>query len=94
MPFMPIADNAVLCYDFILLCGKRNCKRPTFDLMVGEIHIEDGAWVGAQSTVCPVVTLHSHSVLTVGSIATKDCEAYGIYRGNPAVKVKERIIEA
>ena len=37
--------------------------------------------VGAQSTVCPGVTMHSHSVLTVGSIASNDLKlsvGYGI----------------
>lgn len=29
----------------------------------------------------------------VWNVATKDCEAYGIYQGVPAVKVKERVIE-
>lgn len=88
-----IGSNAVLSQGAMLLCGNHNYKKSTFDLMVGEIHIEDGAWVGAQCTVCPGVTLHSHSVLTVGSIATKDCEAYCIYQGNPAKKVKERVME-
>lgn len=37
--------------------------------------------------------MKSHSILSVGSIATKDLEAYGIYKGNPALKVKERKIE-
>ena len=62
------------------------------DLMVKPIVIEDGAWVGAQSTVCPGVTMHLHSVLAVGSIASKDLMPYSIYRGNPAVKVAERVM--
>lgn len=37
--------------------------------------------------------MKSHSILSVGSVATKDLEAYGIYQGNPALKVKERKIE-
>lgn len=85
--------SAVLSHGAMLLCGNHTYKLPTIDLMVGEIHIEEGAWVGAQTIVCPGVTLHSHSVQTVGSIATKDCEAYGIFQGNPAVKVKERVLE-
>ena len=87
-----IGANAVVSQGAMLLTGNHNYKSPTFDLIVKEIHIEDGAWVGAQCTVCPGVTMGSHSVLTVGSIATKDCEAYGIYQGNPAVKVLERSI--
>ena len=56
------------------------------------IHIEEGAWVGAKAVVCPGVTMKSHSVLAVGSVASADLEAYGIYRGNPAIKIKERVI--
>lgn len=88
-----IGANAVLSQGAMLLCGNHNYKKTTFDLMIGKIVLEDGAWVGAQCTVCPGVTLHSHAVLSVGSVATKDCDAYGIYQGVPAVKVKERIIE-
>lgn len=88
-----IGSNVCISQGALLLCGNHNYKKPTFDLMVGEITLEDGAWVGAKSTVCPGVTLHSHAVLTVNSVATKDCEAYGVYQGCPAVKVKERVIE-
>jgi len=75
-----------------LLCGNHNYKKSTFDLITGKIILEDGAWVGAKCVVCPGVTCKSHSVLTAGSIANKDLEPYGIYRGNPAVWVKERKI--
>lgn len=88
-----IGDNVCISQGAMLLCGNHNYKKTTFDLMIGEIKLEEGVWVGAQSVVCPGVTMKSHSVLAVGSIATKDCEAYAIYQGNPAVKVKDRVIE-
>ena len=87
-----IGNNVCVSQGAMLLCGNHDYKRPTFDLMVKPIVIENGAWVGAQSTVCPGVTMHSHSVLTVGSIASKDLMPYSIYRGNPAVKVAERVM--
>jgi putative colanic acid biosynthesis acetyltransferase WcaF len=34
----------------------------------------------------------SHSVLSSGSVATKNMDAYSIYQGNPAVKVRKREI--
>jgi putative colanic acid biosynthesis acetyltransferase WcaF len=77
----------------MLLCGNHNYKKTTFDLMVGEITLEDGVWIGAQALVAPGITCHNHSILTAGSIATKNLDAYGIYIGNPAVKVRERNIE-
>jgi putative colanic acid biosynthesis acetyltransferase WcaF len=48
--------------------------------------------VGAGAIVTLGVTLRSHSVLAVGSVATKDLEAYAVYQGNPAVVVRERVI--
>ncbi|MBR09113.1 MAG: colanic acid biosynthesis acetyltransferase WcaF [Rickettsiales bacterium] len=88
-----IGNNCCISQGAMLLTGNHNYKKSTFDLMIGEIILEDGAWVGAQSTVCPGVTLKSHAILSVGSVATKDLEAYSIYQGNPAVKVRDRKIE-
>lgn len=88
-----IGNNCCLSQGAMLLTGNHNYKKTTFDLMVKEIHMEDGTWAGAQSTVCPGVTLKSHSILSVGSVATTDLEPYSIYQGNPAVKVRQRNIE-
>lgn len=88
-----IGKQAVISQGALLLCGNHNYKKPTFDLMVKEIDIQEGAWIGANCTVCQGVTAKPYSMLAVGSVASHDMEAYGIYRGNPAVKVKERVIE-
>ena len=87
-----IGDNCCISQGALLLCGNHNYKKPTFDLMTGKIILEDGVWLGAKSIVCGGVTCKSHSVLSVASIAVSDMDAYSIYQGNPAVKIKERII--
>lgn len=78
----------------MLLTGNHDYKKVDFDLITKPIMLEDGVWIGAKAIVCPGITAYSHAVLTVGSTATKDLEAYSIYQGNPAVKVKDRIIGA
>ncbi|MGA1933797.1 WcaF family extracellular polysaccharide biosynthesis acetyltransferase [Arcobacter sp. YIC-464] len=88
-----IGKNCVLSQGSFLLTGSHDYTLETFDLLTHEIVLEDGSWVGAKATVCPGVTLKSHSVLAVGSIATKDLEAYHIYQGNPAIKKRERVIK-
>lgn len=88
-----IEDNACLSQGAMLLCGNHNYKKKTFDLIVQNIKIEEGAWVGAKTVVCPGVTCKSHSVLTVGSMATKSLDPYGIYAGNPAKKMREREVK-
>jgi putative colanic acid biosynthesis acetyltransferase WcaF len=87
-----IASNVCISQGAMLLCGNHNFKKSTFDLIIGKITLEEGVWIGAQTVICPGVTCKSHSVLTVGSVATKDLEPYSIYQGNPAKKIKERVI--
>jgi len=86
-----IGSNVCISQGVMLLCGNHNFKKETFDLFTGKITIEDGVWIGAKSIVCPGVTCKSHSVLSVGSVANSGLEEFGIYQGNPAVKIKSRI---
>lgn len=88
-----IQDHVCLSQGAMLLCGNHNYKLSTFDLMVGNILLEEGVWIGAHAVVCPGITAHSHAVLSVNSVATTNLDAYTIYQGNPATKQKERIME-
>ena len=88
-----LGNNVCLSQGAMLLTGNHNYKSQSFDLLTGTITLEDGVWIGAQSVVCPGVICGTHAVLSVGSVATRPLEAYGIYQGNPAVKVRERVIE-
>ena len=65
----------------------------TFDLITAPVTLEDGVWIGAAAIVNQGITVASHTVLTSGSVATKNLEAYSVYQGNPAVKIRDRIIE-
>ncbi|MHB8258963.1 MAG: WcaF family extracellular polysaccharide biosynthesis acetyltransferase [Bacteroidia bacterium] len=85
-----IEDNVCLSQGAMLLCGNHNYKKPSFDLLIGNITLKKGSWIGTKSIVCPGVVVGSHAVLTVGSVATKDLNEYTIYQGNPAQAIKER----
>lgn len=87
-----IGSNVCISQGVLLLTGNHDYTLPTFDYRNAPITVEDGAWIGAKAVVCPGVKVESHAILTVGSIATKDMEAYGIYQGNPAQKVRMRRI--
>ena len=87
-----IGSNVCLSQGAMLLTGNHDYTKKHFDLIVKPITLEQGAWIGARATVCPGVTVGSHAVLTVNSVATTRLEADGIYQGNPAKYVKTRII--
>lgn len=88
-----IGAHACLSQGAMLLCGNHNYKRPTFDLIVGDIAVGDGAWIGAQALVAPGVTVGEEAVLSAGSVATGDLKAHWIHQGNPAQPVRERKME-
>ncbi len=89
-----IASHVCLSQRAFLCTGNHDYKSPAFDLITGAISVEQGAWIGAAAFVGPGVRVGSHAVLTAGSVATTDLQPYGIYRGNPAVRVKERELRA
>ena len=87
-----IGNNVCISQRAFLCTGNHNYKTSTFDLIVSPIAVEDGAWIGAGAWVGPGVKVGKHAVLTAGSVAASDLEASGIYRGNPAVWIKSRLI--
>lgn len=88
-----IGKNVCLSQGAVLLTGSHNYKKSTFDLITGTIILEDGVWIGAAAIVNQGITAGSHAVLTTGSVATKNLETYSVYQGNPAMKIRTRIIE-
>lgn len=87
-----IGSNACISQGALLLTGNHNYKKTGFDLMTKEIILEDGVWIGAKALVAPGSVCLSHSVLTANSILTGKMEPYSIYSGNPAIKIRERVI--
>jgi putative colanic acid biosynthesis acetyltransferase WcaF len=92
LDMVSIGKNCCLSQGAFLLCGNHDYKKTSFDLILGEITLEDGAWIGAKSIVCPGVRVGSHAVLSVNSVATKDLLPYSVYSGNPATFVRERVL--
>jgi len=88
-----IGSNCCVSQGAYLLTGNHDFSKVTFDLIISEIHLNDGSWIGAKSVVCPGVIVHSGAILTVNSVITKNMDELGIYQGNPAIKIKQRNIK-
>jgi putative colanic acid biosynthesis acetyltransferase WcaF len=89
-----IGAHVCISQGAVLLCGNHNYKKAGFDLIAKPITLEDGVWIGAGAMVTGGVHCASHSVLAVMSVASSNLKAYTIYRGNPAVEVAQREIDA
>ena len=92
LAYVSIGANCCISQGAYLLTGNHDFSKSTFDLIIGKINLENGSWIGAKSIVCPGVNIGEHAILSVGSVATKSCQNFGIYQGNPAVYKKSRVI--
>lgn len=92
LAIVKIGNNVCVSQGVMLLTGNHDYSKRTFDLMVGGITMEDGAWIGACSVVCPGSYLHTHCVLYAGTVFGGVAEPYTVYRGNPAVLVRKRVV--
>ncbi|MDD4993943.1 MAG: WcaF family extracellular polysaccharide biosynthesis acetyltransferase [Paludibacter sp.] len=88
-----IGSNVCISQGAMLLTGNHDYTDRFMPYRNAPIILEDGVWIGAQAVVTSGVTAFSCSILTVGSIATKDMQANEIYQGNPAIKIRERILK-
>lgn len=86
-----IGSNVCLSQEAYLLTGNHDYKDPAFGLVLGEIEIREGAWIGARAMVCPGVCVKESTVLTAGSVLRSDSEVAGVYSGMPAARVRRRV---
>ena len=87
-----IGNNVCISQGSLLITGNHNYSSENFELISKPIVIEDGVWVCAKTILTGGITVHSHAVLAINSLATKDLDPYSIYSGNPALFIKKRII--
>ncbi len=60
------------------------------EIEYGDITINDDAYIGANCSILPGVTIGEGAVVGANALVTKDLEPWGIYVGTPAKKIGER----
>jgi putative colanic acid biosynthesis acetyltransferase WcaF len=85
-----IAERAVISQGAYLCASTHDVNDPDFQLLLRPIVIGRQCWVAADAFVGPGVTMHEHAVLAARGALFTDAAKDGIYRGNPAVWIKDR----
>jgi len=74
------------------LCGAtHDYDDPAFPLVAFRMKVGSYAWVCARASVAPGVNIAEGAVLGLASVATRDLDAWTVYAGSPAIKVKDRL---
>lgn len=76
------------------LCGAtHDLDDPGFPLLAYAMEFGAYSWICARACVGPGVSVGEGAVLGLASVATRDLEAWGVYAGAPAVRVRARRLE-
>ena len=63
------------------------------EISKGEIIIEEGVWIGSNCVILSGVKIGRGAIIGAGSVVTSNVDAYCIYCGNPARKIKKRFTD-
>jgi putative colanic acid biosynthesis acetyltransferase WcaF len=85
-----LGSHAILSQEAYVCGATHDYDDPAFPLIAYAMNIGAYAWVCARASVAPGVNMGEGAVLGLGSVATRTLEAWTVYAGVPAVKVKER----
>lgn len=85
-----IGADSVISQRAHLCASTHRTSDPGFELVRRPVTIGTGCWVAAEAFVGPGVTMGDGAVLAARGVLFDDAEPLGIYRGNPAVLVRQR----
>lgn len=84
-----IEDNVLIAPKVSLLSeGHPVSPADRHSLVVGHIHIKKNAWIGANATILPGVTIGENAIVAAGAVVSKDIPDNSIAGGIPAKIIK------
>lgn len=84
-----IEDNVMIAPKVNLLSEAHPISpKDRHSLIVSHIHIKKNAWIGANATILPGVTIGENSIVAAGAVVTKDVLDNTIVGGVPAKIIK------
>jgi putative colanic acid biosynthesis acetyltransferase WcaF len=79
-----LGDHVCVSQRTYLCTGSHDYRQRGFNLVARPIHVENGAWLGAQSLILGGVTVRANAIVAAGSVVSKDVAEAEIVAGNPA----------
>ena len=83
-----ISNNVCISQGVYFCTGSHNYKKETFDLITKPIFIDEQVWIAAKSIIGPGYTIGKSSIVTMGSIVTKDIPPSSIYKSHEKIILK------
>jgi len=85
-----LGTHAIVSEQAYICTATHDMDDPAFPMVTAPISLGRYAWVCARASVLPGVTVQEGAVLSLGSVAVRDLDAWHVYAGVPARSIRER----
>ena len=92
LDYVTIGNNVCVSQDALLITGNHDYTLFNMPYRNAPIVLYDGCWIGARAVVGPGVVVNKNTILTLGSVATKNLDCDSVYQGVPAVCIRKRTL--
>ena len=82
-----IGNNVTIAPQAYLLAHDASTKRELGYTKIGRIDIKDNVFIGSRALIMPGVTIGEGSIVSAGSVVTRDVKPNTIVAGNPAREI-------
>ncbi len=89
-----IGSHSTISQQAFLCAATHDYQDSDFPLVSSPIFIGERAWICARASVQPGVQVGEGAVLGLGSVATKHLDAWAVYAGVPAKRIKIRVLKS
>jgi putative colanic acid biosynthesis acetyltransferase WcaF len=88
-----VESNVCISQGVYICTGNHDWTDPAFGLMIAPVQLLEGSWAGAKSSLMPGSTLSRGAIAAAGAVIVGTVPEFEIYRGNPAVFFKRRVVK-
>ncbi|MCF4102186.1 putative colanic acid biosynthesis acetyltransferase [Gillisia sp. M10.2A] len=88
-----IGNHSIISQKTYLCASSHDFTLPNFPLILKPINIMNQVWIAADAFIAPGVTIGEGAVIAARAGVFKDIEDWTVAGGNPAKRIKERIIK-
>lgn len=85
-----LESHAIVSQQAYLCTATHDLEDPDFPMIHSPISIGRWAWICARGCLMPGIRAHEGAVLGLGSVATHDLDAWTVYAGVPARRIRAR----
>lgn len=85
-----IGSNTVISQRSYLCTGSHDYTKESFPIYAKEIIIKDQCWLATDVFVSPGIIINEGTVVGARSTVIKDLDAFSVYVGSPAKRIKNR----